>query len=130
MDRLSRSVLTVFLSLLIPGFIACDVTGLDEGDAGVNEGAPPTASVTIAWDAPTTNADGTPLTDLQGYRIHFGTVTPLTLDNSTSVDAGNDTEYTVTGLEAGTYYFAVRAVDSNGNASSFSDEVSAEVNPQ
>jgi hypothetical protein len=110
--------------------MACDVTGLDDSDTGINEGEPTTASVTIAWDAPTTNADGTPLTDLAGYRIYFGTASPLTVDNSTSVDAGNVTEFRVTGLEAGTYYFAVSAVDSNGNASSFSDEVSAEVDPQ
>ena len=27
------------------------------------------ASVQVSWQAPTTNADGTPLTDLAGYKL-------------------------------------------------------------
>src|SRR3990172_7689128 len=27
----------------------------------------------LSWDAVTTNADGTPITDLAGYRVYFGT---------------------------------------------------------
>src|SRR5262245_28486086 len=34
------------------------------------------ASVTLNWTAPTTNADGTALTDLSGYRIYLATTTP------------------------------------------------------
>ena len=34
------------------------------------------ASVTLSWTAPTTNADGTALTDLSGYRIYLATSTP------------------------------------------------------
>ncbi len=125
---LSRHSLNAIALAAAAAFVACDVTGLDE--AAPDDSQPPTASVTLAWDAPTTNADGTPLSDLAGYRIHFGEVSPLTLDNSTAVDVGDAATYTVTGLEAGTFYFAVRAIDRRGNASDFSTEVSAEVNPQ
>jgi len=30
----------------------------------------------LEWDAPTTNADGSPLDDLRGYRLYAGTPTP------------------------------------------------------
>ena len=32
------------------------------------------AEVTLSWDPPTTNADGTPLTDLAGYKVYYGTI--------------------------------------------------------
>ncbi|UCF19738.1 MAG: fibronectin type III domain-containing protein [Gemmatimonadota bacterium] len=125
---LSRHFLNDAALVLVAVFVACDVTGLEEGAPGDDQ--PPTGSVTIAWDAPTTNADGTPLSDLAGYRIHFGEMSPLTPANSAAIDVGNVTTYTITDLEAGTYYFAVRAIDLNGNASNLSNEVSAEVIPQ
>jgi hypothetical protein len=28
---------------------------------------------TLSWDPPTTNVDGTPLTDLAGYKVYYGT---------------------------------------------------------
>jgi hypothetical protein len=76
------------------------------------------------WDPPTENADGTPLDDLAGYRIYYGTASPLDRNTSPSVDAGFTTSYTVSGLDAGTYYFAATAYDSLGNESSLSEEVS------
>jgi hypothetical protein len=44
-----------------------------------------------SWQAPTTNADGIPLTDLQNYKIHYGTVSrgsktaPVTFQYQSSV---------------------------------------------
>ncbi len=88
------------------------------------------SSVSLSWQAPTSNADGTPLGDLAGFRIYYGTDSPLTADNATVVDLGDVTSYTVSNLQPGVYYFAVSAVDLNGNASSLSDEVSAEITVQ
>jgi hypothetical protein len=34
-------------------------------------------TVTVNWDAPTENTDGTPLTDLGGYRVAVGTSLPV-----------------------------------------------------
>jgi hypothetical protein len=31
-----------------------------------------TTSVVVAWDATTHNTDGTPMSDLGGYRLHYG----------------------------------------------------------
>jgi hypothetical protein len=73
------------------------------------------AVVQLAWDA---NAEA----DLAGYKVYVG----LAPGNYfTSIDVGNVTNYTVTGLEAGRlYYFAVTAYDQDGNESSHSNEVS------
>ena len=39
----------------------------------ISVAAPPTGTVTLSWTPPTTNSDGSPLTDLAGYRIVYGT---------------------------------------------------------
>ena len=55
------------------------------------------ANVTLSWIPPTTNADGTPLTDLAGYKIYFGVSSKNYTQN---IDVGNVTSYTVTNLSS------------------------------
>jgi hypothetical protein len=75
------------------------------------------ATATLTWAAPTTNVDGTPLTDLAGYKIYYGTEPGV----YTSVDVGKVTTYVVTGLTKGQiYYFTVTDYDTNGIESDFS----------
>ncbi len=82
---------------------------------------PLAANVTLSWDPPTTNSDGSTLTDLAGYKIYSG----LSSGNYTqSVNAGNVTSYAFTSLAAGTtYYFAITAYDTSGNESIVSNEI-------
>jgi hypothetical protein len=76
----------------------------------------------ISWDPPTINADGTPITDLSGYKVHYGTSSGK---YTQTINAGNETSYTVANLNAGnTYYFAVTAYDRSFNESGYSPEVS------
>lgn len=79
-------------------------------------------TVTLTWTAPTTNTDGTPLTDLAGYKLYYGKVSGTYTSVITIV--GNVTTYTVTGLLDGTYYFVVTAYDAVGNESAYSNQVS------
>jgi len=78
--------------------------------------------VTLSWDAPTTNADGTTLTDLAGYNVYYGTSSG---NYSQNIDVGNVLNYMASNLENGVvYYFAVTAYDTSGNESDYSNEVS------
>ncbi len=80
----------------------------------------------LAWEAPATNTDGTPLT-VAGYKLYYGQSSGT---YSSVLDIGNQTTYTVTGLTAGsTYYFAVTVYDAWGKESTFSNEVSATLPP-
>ena len=79
-------------------------------------------SVSLRWDAPTTNTDDTPLTDLAGFNIYQGTATGV---YGSPVNVGYTLCHIVTGLTAGiTYYFAATAYDTSGNESAYSNEVS------
>ncbi len=76
---------------------------------------------TLFWDPPTTNTDGSTLTDLGGYIVYYGTSSGQ-YDNM--IDAGNVITWNVANLPEGrNYYFAVTAYDIAGNESDFSNEV-------
>jgi hypothetical protein len=91
----------------------------------VREPAPPltaAATATLSWQAPAVNSDGTPLTDLQGYRIYIGT-DPAALTRVIEV-AASEQSYTVDALAPGTYYFALRAYNTASVESVLSEIVS------
>ena len=82
-----------------------------------------TSSAALSWSAPTQNEDGSPLTDLAGYRIHYGTSAS---DLSKQVEVGNPTttRTVVQNLTRGTWFFAISAYTHNGAESSRSAVVS------
>ena len=84
-------------------------------------------SVSLEWDPPTVDAVGRPLTDLAGYRLYYSPALPPTGPEGASVKVGLSPSATVNGLPAGTYYFAVTAVDSAGNESDLSTALAVEV---
>lgn len=88
-------------------------------------GAANAADVRVAWGAPTTNTNGAALTDLAGYKLHYGTAPG---SYSRSITVGNVTAYTVTGLANGTtYYFAATAYNAAGVESAYSNEITVAV---
>ena len=82
-----------------------------------------TGSVTLSWTPPTTNSNGSPLTNLAGYRVHWGTAIG-TYTSSVTLDNPGLASYVVEGLAPGTYYFVVTALNSAGAESQFSNVAS------
>ena len=72
-----------------------------------------TASITVSWLPPTTNVDGSTLTNLSGHRIYYGT-NSATLDRQVQVSSAGQTAQVISNLAPGTYYVAVAAVNSSG----------------
>ena len=104
--------------------VAAVVTGVTNAQA---------ASISVTWDAPTTNADGTPLMDLAGYRIYLDTAPPACpSDSFLEVPSSSQTPTLgeigaaiITALSGGVTYFArVTAVDTSGLESSCSPSAS------
>src|SRR5262245_43918728 len=97
MPRLARAVVIVLLGLWCPRVAEA-------------------ADLTLGWDRP---SDG----QAAGFVIFYGTSSRT---YSQQVNVGNVTEFTVSGLSAGTtYYFAVKSYNAGGAQSDFSAEVSA-----
>lgn len=80
------------------------------------------ASATLSWDAPTTNTNGSALTDLSGYRIYYGPSASELNETVQITNIGVQT-YVIENLDPGTWYFAIRAVTSEGAESALSDIV-------
>jgi hypothetical protein len=77
----------------------------------------------LTWQPPTQNTDGTPLTNLAGYRIYWGTA-PGSYPSSVTVNNAGITSYVVDNLVPNTYYFAVTALNSMGTESLLSNSAS------
>jgi len=95
-------------------------TGGDGSVAGDGAGA---HEALLSWTAPTTNADLTPLTDLAGFKVYWGSASG-SYDNS--LDVGNVTSHSLTSADLGSaqrVYFVVTAYDTSGNESVYSQEV-------
>ena len=74
------------------------------------------ASVNLRWKANTEP-------DISSYNVYFGT---SSRNYGSPIPTGNVTSYVIDGLVEGRkYYFAITAVDTSGNESGFSSEVSA-----
>src|SRR5262245_56511982 len=81
------------------------------------------AEVHLAWDAPL-QADGNPVPNLEGYKLYYGTQSGQ-YQAPILVGLTENDDYTVQNLSAGqTYYFAVKAYNTTGTESPFSNEVS------
>jgi hypothetical protein len=78
-----------------------------------------TPTATLAWVAPNTNTDGSALTDLAGFRIYYGT-SASALSQTVTVTNTSVTSYVINNLASGTWYFAVKAVDTSGLESDLS----------
>jgi hypothetical protein len=84
------------------------------------------SNVTLSWQAPTENADGSALVDLKGYKVHYGAASETYSDTIQVANPGLTT-FVVQNLNAGKYYFAITAYNSTGQESSLSPEVSTQV---
>ena len=68
----------------------------------------PQGSATLSWSPPTSNVDGTPVTNLAGYRVKYGQQAS-NLSETLSVPSPGITSVVIENLSAGTWYFAVSA---------------------
>lgn len=106
-------------------------TGSNVFTSSVGAMSPPPAtdrSTTLSWSPPTRNSDGTRITNLAGYTLHYGTASQ---DYTGRIEITNPTatSYVVsaTSFPRGTYYFAISAYNAEQVSSSLSGEVSVTV---
>lgn len=125
---------SVFRNWLVKGILALFLFIICAGANGAE------ASITMAWDPSTTNADGTLCLDLAGYKIYYDTdqtgapyegfglpqgASPIIVPVSSLADPSSPT-FTLSGTLPGPmYYITVTAYDTSGNESGYSNEASA-----
>ena len=77
-------------------------------------------SATLQWTPPTENSDGSSLTNLAGYRVHYGR-SPTQLSQTVEITNSSLSTYVVENLSSGTWYFAVVTVNTGGTTSVLSN---------
>ena len=78
-------------------------------------------SVALSWKPPTTNADGTPLVDLAGFRVVYGQVSRQ-YTGMIDLPSPGLTSVVIENLVPATWYFAVKAYSKTGTESALSNE--------
>lgn len=105
-----KTILIILLSVFLA---ACSTVGVvPSADAGM---------INLSWVAPSTNEDGTPLTDLAGFKLYCGK-TAGTYDIF-KLDVGNVLTYKIIPVEDGTYYCVATAYNKAKMESAYSNEV-------
>lgn len=95
----------------------------------VTPAVPPVAgagSVTLSWQPPTQNTDGSTLTNLAGFRILYG-ASASALSQTVQVPGAGVSAYVVDGLSSGVWFFAVKAYTAGNVESGPSNVVSKAV---
>ncbi len=80
-------------------------------------------SAALSWVAPTQNTDGTPLTDLAGYYVYYGT-NASALSETVQIADPTAVTHVVDNLSAGIWYFSVIAYSAQNVQSAASATVS------
>lgn len=108
-------LLVVTLVAVVLGYLAFDKQILSSQRQTEVSG-----SAALSWTVPTENVDNSPLTDLAGYVIRYGTSAEQYTD-TVNIDDPEITSYVFENLSPGTYYFAVSAVTAQGVESALSN---------
>jgi hypothetical protein len=74
----------------------------------------------VEWQAPKKNVDGTPLKGLDGFNLYWGA---RSRSYNGSVRLAPKLRRWEADLPAGTYYFAITAIDKKGKESGYSNEI-------
>ncbi len=96
--------------------VAITILGADENNKP--------ADITLSWVAPAEREDNSALSlsAIAGYKVYYGT-TQGQYSDSVAINDGTAVAYTFTGLPAGTYYFVVTTIDTDGRESQYSSAV-------
>lgn len=71
-----------------------------------------TGTARVSWVAPTANTDGSALANLASYRVYYG-ASASALSQNSEVNDTTLRSATISSLTPGTWYFSVRAVNTN-----------------
>ena len=136
---ITRLLKSRFTSILVILLITLHISSCGTGD--INSGAttdinldPNTdtsadnsrafADINLSWVAPAEREDNSSmsLSEVAGYQVFYG-MAQGQYSSSIVINDGTAVGYTFTDLPAGTYYFVVTTIDTEGRESQFSPEV-------
>lgn len=98
-------------------------------EAKSQEPDPGDGQIRLTWTVPTQNEDGTPLTDLAGFRLYRSTVQGGPYNLFADIPDPDRTRWDDCNLDRGVYYYRATAYNSRNRESVFSGEAFQTVPP-
>jgi fibronectin type III domain protein len=95
----------------LPLLAACSAPSSSDNPAPGT--ASPEGTLVVSWQPSRKNTDGTPLTDLSGYTIYYGTK-PGDYSQKQTIDDPSATHAVIRGLKPGVHYYV--AISANNRA--------------
>jgi hypothetical protein len=127
-DKIVKRLSSLFLVIITTGILAACGGGASTSGDSQNSATTLDGRISLSWAAPSTRSDNSylPMTELQGYRIYYGTSAD---DLSMLVDLNDNsiTDYSINDLPSGSYVFCVTAYDLDGQESSMSNLINKDV---
>ena len=130
--RFVSTLIILFLTLQISACgteefltaVAPDIGSSTGADISASDESKVTADVALSWVAPAEREDSTSisLSEIAGYKVYYGTTQDQYL-NSVLINDGSAVGHIFNGFPAGTYYFTVTTLDTEGRESQYSTEV-------
>jgi len=103
----------------------CGATGESSGSSsssGVSNVPKGDGTALVSWTPPTENTDNSTLSDLAGFKIHYGTF-PGEYEEAITINNPGLTSYLIEDLGASDWFFAMTAFNSSGIESAYSEEM-------
>lgn len=139
----ARLAQVALAALIFTGLAACNDSGSPASGSAASATAatsaanitgstavadPSVKSITLSWSPPTRNSDGSSLSNLAGYTLHYGTSSE-DYTGSIQITSPTATSYVVSdsNFPPGKYYFAISAYNAQQVSSSLSGEISVTV---
>jgi hypothetical protein len=108
----------VFSGIVISATDGVTSVSLPSFEIDVREAPSAGGSTTLTWTPPSQRTDGSPLTDLAGYRVYHGPGADR-LSLTAQINNPGVTSFMFEGLSAGEWAFTVTAIDSAGRESDY-----------
>ncbi|MDC0661412.1 fibronectin type III domain-containing protein [Marinobacter sp. SS21] len=101
-----------------------DTTNDSSTGGGSADNSVPANAALLSWTAPLTRVDGESLAmgEIAGFEVAYG-INAENLDQTLAIGDGSVDELLVDELTTGTWYFAIRTLDTEGNRSELSEVV-------
>ncbi len=116
-QRLCEFSIIILITLINFG---CGVESGGDGNHETRSISDNTGSVTLLWNKPVSDANGSTLNDLAGYKVYYGM---SSMNYTRSIDVGHFTGAVISNLSPGNWCFSVTAYDVSHNESGYSNEM-------
>ena len=125
MSKLTVKKLLIYIAFAF--YLSACAQGGGDSDSGFSVAPRGDGTALVSWMPPTENTDGSPLTNLAGFKVRYGT-SPGSYSDTLTINNPGLSSYLVEGLRAADWYFVMTAFNSSGIESAYSPEVYKTIN--